>query len=57
MDANFRLKSRLHSNSRVDPPLGGGMGYQVEEQGYRDHLVNYITEEDVTILFRNYLFT
>ncbi|KAJ7585546.1 hypothetical protein C8J56DRAFT_1052852 [Mycena floridula] len=48
MDANFRLKNRLWANARSDPPLGGGMAYQVEEKAYREHLENYVTEEDIS---------
>ncbi|KAJ7586193.1 hypothetical protein C8J56DRAFT_1052565 [Mycena floridula] len=48
MDANFWLKNRLQANARSDPPLGGGMAYQVEEKAYRQHLENYVTEEDIS---------
>ncbi|KAJ7590263.1 hypothetical protein C8J56DRAFT_1004154 [Mycena floridula] len=43
MDVNFQLKNRLWANARSDPPLGGGMAYQVEEKAYRQHLENYIS--------------
>jgi hypothetical protein len=47
MDANFRLKNRLRRNARVDPPLGGGFGYQVKDLPYRQHLRNYVSEDEV----------
>ncbi|KAJ7588021.1 hypothetical protein C8J56DRAFT_889867 [Mycena floridula] len=48
MDANFRLKNRLRANTCLDPPLGSGLAYQVEEKAYREHLENYVTEEDIS---------
>ncbi|KAJ7040223.1 hypothetical protein C8F04DRAFT_948763 [Mycena alexandri] len=48
MDANFRLKSRLRSNARDDPPLGDGWGHMVEEGPYKKHLRGYVAEKDVS---------
>ncbi|KAJ7029504.1 hypothetical protein C8F04DRAFT_1264960 [Mycena alexandri] len=48
MDANFRLKSRLRSNARDDPPLGDGWGHLVEEGPYKKHLRGYVAEKDVS---------
>lgn len=50
MDANFRLKNCLHVNERDKTPLGLGMGYFVEPSKYREHLKDYVTEEDVRCL-------
>lgn len=48
MDANFRLKSRLRRNSKGDPPLYLGLGYQVHLNDYFDHLRSYVQEKDVS---------
>ncbi|KAJ7825880.1 hypothetical protein B0H14DRAFT_2368607, partial [Mycena olivaceomarginata] len=48
MDANFRLKNRLRANEHQDPYLGSGLGYFVEENGYKNHIKNYVTEKDVS---------
>ncbi|KAJ6509365.1 hypothetical protein C8R47DRAFT_1208549 [Mycena vitilis] len=48
LDANFRLKNRLRSNEHQDPSLASGLGYFVEEQGYKEHLKNYVAEKDVS---------
>ncbi|KAJ6455127.1 hypothetical protein C8R47DRAFT_996905, partial [Mycena vitilis] len=46
-------KNRLRANEHQDPSLGSGLGYFVEEQGYKDHLRKYVAEKDVSaILFR-----
>ncbi|KAJ7038747.1 hypothetical protein C8F04DRAFT_909699, partial [Mycena alexandri] len=47
MDANFRLKNRLRANETQDPSLGSGLGYFVEEDGYKKHITNYVAEKDV----------
>ncbi|KAJ7078641.1 hypothetical protein C8R43DRAFT_965974 [Mycena crocata] len=47
MDANFRLKSRLRPNERDDQPLGG-WGHLVNEGPYKEHLVDYVAEKDVS---------
>ncbi|KAF8069148.1 hypothetical protein FPV67DRAFT_1448949 [Lyophyllum atratum] len=38
IDANFRLKRKHVSNDRVDPDLGQGSAYFVEQKGYNVHL-------------------
>ncbi|KAJ7824872.1 hypothetical protein B0H14DRAFT_2369302 [Mycena olivaceomarginata] len=48
MDANFRLKNRLRANEHQDPSLASGLGYFVEEKGYKDHVKNYVAEKDVS---------
>ncbi|KAJ7173531.1 hypothetical protein C8R46DRAFT_1161384 [Mycena filopes] len=48
MDANFRLKNRLRVNEHQDPSLRGGKGYFVEQDGYKEHLRNYVAEKDVS---------
>ncbi|KAJ7106120.1 hypothetical protein C8R43DRAFT_963449 [Mycena crocata] len=48
MDANFRMKSRLRKNARMDNPLGPGLGYLVEGEPYADFLKDYIGEKDVS---------
>ncbi|KAJ7149321.1 hypothetical protein C8R43DRAFT_1128675 [Mycena crocata] len=48
MDANFRLKSRLRPNERDDQPLGAGWGHLVNEGPYKEHLVDYVAEKDVS---------
>lgn len=49
MDANFRLKSRLRRNSKGDPPLYMGLGYQVHLDNYFEHLRSYVQEKDVRL--------
>ncbi|KAJ7160865.1 hypothetical protein C8R46DRAFT_904981 [Mycena filopes] len=48
MDANCRLKNRLRANEHQDPSLGSGLGYFVEEKGYKEHIKNYVAEKDVS---------
>ncbi|KAJ7040106.1 hypothetical protein C8F04DRAFT_948846 [Mycena alexandri] len=47
MDANFRLKNRLRANENQEPSLCSGLGYFVEEKGYKKHIKNYVAEKDV----------
>lgn len=47
MDANFRLKNRLRTSSRLDPGLGTGWAYFVPEQEYAAHILKYVTQEEV----------
>lgn len=49
LDANFRLMNRHRDNARADPELGPGHAYFVENQKYKDHLKNYISERDVSV--------
>jgi hypothetical protein len=56
LDANFRLKNCLRANEHQDPSLGPGLGYFVEETGYKEHLRTYVAEKDVrTILIDVFL--
>ncbi|PBK60933.1 hypothetical protein ARMSODRAFT_1026021 [Armillaria solidipes] len=50
MDANFWLKNRLrHRNKdKKDCPLYLGLGYQVPNEEYFNHLKNYVNEEDIS---------
>ncbi|KAJ7180030.1 hypothetical protein C8R43DRAFT_871280 [Mycena crocata] len=48
LDANFRMKSRLRRNARVDKPLGAGLGYMLDGEPYREHLKDYVAEKDVS---------
>ncbi|KAJ6606249.1 hypothetical protein DFH09DRAFT_896192 [Mycena vulgaris] len=43
VDANFRLKNRIHKNEVDDPSLGSGWGYLVEEKPYCKHLKGYVS--------------
>ncbi|KAJ7048988.1 hypothetical protein C8F01DRAFT_1266129 [Mycena amicta] len=48
LDANFRLKNRLRANERHDPSLGSGWSYFVDDEPYKEHLRDYVAEEDVS---------
>ncbi|KAF7299425.1 hypothetical protein MIND_00892300 [Mycena indigotica] len=48
LDANFRLKNRIRANERQDDSLGSGWGYFVDDEPYREHLRDYVAEEDVS---------
>lgn len=50
MDANFRLKNRLRTNTRGDPSLGPGWAYFVDDAEYHGHLLQYVTQEEVSTL-------
>lgn len=47
IDANFRLKRRARSSSARDPDLGSGWGYFVEHEGYREHLIKFVDQNEV----------
>jgi hypothetical protein len=51
MDTNFRLKNQLRANEHQDPSLGSGLGYFVEENGYKNHIKNYVAEKDVGAVY------
>lgn len=51
MDANFRLKNRLRTSSRLDPGLGTGWAYFVPEQEYAAHILKYVTQEEVRFAY------
>ncbi|KAF7323529.1 CxC2 domain-containing protein [Mycena kentingensis (nom. inval.)] len=46
IDANFRLKNRIRTNEKNDPSLGPGWGCFVETEEYKDHLRDYVAEND-----------
>ncbi|KAJ7916471.1 hypothetical protein B0H13DRAFT_2231608 [Mycena leptocephala] len=48
LDANFKLKNRLCANERYDPSLGPGWGAFVEPTAYKEHLKNYVGENDIS---------
>ena len=48
VDANFRLKRRAVSSNKQDPALGSGWGYFVEDTAYREHILQYADQEDVS---------
>ncbi|KAJ7838429.1 hypothetical protein B0H13DRAFT_2367453 [Mycena leptocephala] len=48
VDANFKLKNRLRANERYDPSLGPGWGAFVEPTEYKEHLRNYVGENDIS---------
>ncbi|KAJ7184066.1 hypothetical protein C8R46DRAFT_1208297 [Mycena filopes] len=48
LDANFKLKNRIRANERYDPSLGPGWGAFVEPTGYKEHLKNYVGENDIS---------
>ncbi|KAK7045173.1 CxC2 domain-containing protein [Favolaschia claudopus] len=47
VDANFRLRNRIRVNEIDDPSLGPGWGYFVEPGSYREHLKNYVGEDEL----------
>lgn len=48
LDANFRLKRRMVSNNLRDPALGSGQGYFVEDEAYREHVLKYANQKDMS---------
>ena len=48
IDANFRLKRRAVSSNERDPALGSGWGYFVSDEPYREHVLKYANQEDVS---------
>ncbi|KAJ6523687.1 hypothetical protein DFH09DRAFT_1250900 [Mycena vulgaris] len=48
IDANFKLKNRIRKNEIYDPSLGPGLGAFVEPAGYKEHISNYVGEEDIS---------
>lgn len=49
VDANFRLKRRMVSNNSRDPAISSGSAYFVEDEPYREHILNYADQEDVSL--------
>ncbi|TDL13861.1 hypothetical protein BD410DRAFT_734767, partial [Rickenella mellea] len=48
MDANFRLKNKMVSTVTHDQPLADGMAYFVPSAPYKEHLLNYTNQEDIS---------
>ncbi|KAK7045182.1 CxC2 domain-containing protein [Favolaschia claudopus] len=48
VDANFRLRNRIRVHEIDDPSLGPGWGYWVEPNSYREHLKNYVGEDEIS---------
>ncbi|KAJ7863700.1 hypothetical protein B0H13DRAFT_2354000 [Mycena leptocephala] len=48
LDANFKLKNRIRAHERYDPSLGPGWGAFVEPAAYKEHLKNYVGENDIS---------
>lgn len=48
LDANFKLKNKLSTS--WTPGLGTGWAYFVEEKHYRNHLAQYGTQKEVSVL-------
>ncbi|KAI4517304.1 hypothetical protein K525DRAFT_153413, partial [Schizophyllum commune Loenen D] len=48
LDANFRLKNRIRKNESDVGALGEGLGYFVATEPYKNHLRNYIKENDIS---------
>ena len=50
IDANFRLKRRAVSNDARDPGLMSGLGYFVADEPYRNYILQYADQEDVSLI-------
>lgn len=48
IDANFRLKRRAISSDSRDPSLSSGWGCFVEGLPYREHILRYVDQQDVS---------
>lgn len=48
MDANFRLKNLMRSSNAKDPGLHTGMAYFPADQPYREHVLKYASQKDVS---------
>lgn len=49
MDANFRLKNRLRTTTKLDTTLGPGWAYFVQQAPYVDYIKNYVDQEEVSL--------
>lgn len=49
MDANFRLKNHLVSNSSTDPGFSNGMAYMTPRSPYEAYVLSQADAEDVRI--------
>ncbi|TDL16254.1 hypothetical protein BD410DRAFT_731572 [Rickenella mellea] len=47
MDANFRLKRRKSSSNAIDPGLGTGLAYFVEDIEFRSHIAKYVDQPEI----------
>lgn len=47
IDANFRLKRKKISTDEIDPGLGHGIAYMVEETAFKHHLGRYAGETEL----------
>jgi hypothetical protein len=48
VDMNFRLRNQMRANEINDPLLGPGWGCWVDPTAYKDHIKNYVHENDVS---------
>lgn len=48
IDANFRLKRRAVSSNLRDPALSSGWGFFVGDAAYREHILKYADQADVS---------
>ncbi|GJF00807.1 CxC2 domain-containing protein [Phanerochaete sordida] len=48
IDANFRLKRRAISSEARDPTLSPGWGFFVEGSEYREHILKYADQKDIS---------
>lgn len=48
IDANFRLKRRAVSSNTRDPALSSGSGFFVRDAAYREHVLKYADQADVS---------
>ncbi|TFK61991.1 hypothetical protein BDN72DRAFT_777650, partial [Pluteus cervinus] len=46
IDANFRLKRKGVSSDKLDPGLGQGIAYIVEERAYKEHLAKHMNDKE-----------
>ena len=49
MDVNFRLKNLMRSSNAKDPGLHMGMAYFPTDQPYREHVLKYASQKDVSV--------
>lgn len=50
IDANFRLANRIRSTDAANPGLHTGLAYFVENAAYKAHILQYATQEDVSLI-------
>ncbi|KIJ15288.1 hypothetical protein PAXINDRAFT_11826 [Paxillus involutus ATCC 200175] len=49
LDANFRLKNRNRSSDVADPGLHTGLAYFVPNDPYKDHILKFATQNDISM--------